>query len=94
MSQPKQVIVVRKDLNMRKGKMVAQCCHASVGAVLNCMNIGEDGVLDALDEWMNGIHKKVCVYVNSEQELLDIYAHAKSSEIIVKLVEDLSLIHI
>lgn len=30
----KQVIVVRKDLNMRKGKMVAQGSHASLGAVL------------------------------------------------------------
>lgn len=26
----KQVIVVRKDLNMRKGKMIAQSCHASM----------------------------------------------------------------
>ncbi len=29
----KQVIVLRKDLNMRKGKMVAQGAHASMRAV-------------------------------------------------------------
>lgn len=29
----KQVIVLRKDLNMRKGKMVAQGCHASLQAI-------------------------------------------------------------
>ena len=27
--EPKQVIVVRKDLGMRKGKLIAQACHAS-----------------------------------------------------------------
>lgn len=31
----KQVIVLRKDLNMRKGKMVAQGAHASMAAILN-----------------------------------------------------------
>ena len=30
----KQVIVLRKDLGMRKGKMVAQGAHASLGAIL------------------------------------------------------------
>ena len=29
----KQVLVVRKDLNMRKGKIAAQCAHASLGSV-------------------------------------------------------------
>ena len=31
----KQVIVLRKDLNMRKGKMVAQGARASMRAILN-----------------------------------------------------------
>lgn len=35
MSQMKQVIVLRKDLNMRKGKMVAQGAHASMKAILD-----------------------------------------------------------
>lgn len=30
----KQVIVVRKDLNMRKGKMIAQGSHASIAAIM------------------------------------------------------------
>ena len=34
----KQVMVVRKDLNMRKGKMCAQVAHASMKVILDKMN--------------------------------------------------------
>ena len=34
----KQVIVIRKDLNMRKGKMIAQGAHASIDAILGMDN--------------------------------------------------------
>lgn len=34
---PKQVIIIRKDLNMRKGKMVAQGAHASIAVIFNYM---------------------------------------------------------
>jgi PTH2 family peptidyl-tRNA hydrolase len=33
----KQVLVVRKDLNMRKGKIAAQCAHASMKVLLDLM---------------------------------------------------------
>uniref|UniRef100_UPI001CA5CF60 aminoacyl-tRNA hydrolase n=1 Tax=Clostridioides difficile TaxID=1496 RepID=UPI001CA5CF60 len=33
----KQVIIIRKDLKMPKGKMVAQGSHASLGAILETM---------------------------------------------------------
>ena len=35
MDKVKQVIVIRKDLNMRKGKMVAQGSHASIAFLTN-----------------------------------------------------------
>lgn len=35
----KQVIVMRKDLNMRKGKMIAQGAHASVDALLSLFHV-------------------------------------------------------
>jgi PTH2 family peptidyl-tRNA hydrolase len=57
MSETKQVIVVRKDLKCRKGKMMAQVAHASLAAVLNLMDIRvshtiEAGKLVSYDEYM------------------------------------------
>lgn len=47
MSTVKQIIVIRKDLKMRKGKMISQGCHASLAVILNLMindlpYVGED----------------------------------------------------
>lgn len=41
MPEVKQVIVWRGDLKVRKGKMMAQAAHASLGAVLGAMNKSE-----------------------------------------------------
>lgn len=92
----KQVIIMRKDLNMRKGKLVAQGAHASMGAILGqCKQDGNKLVLDLNDErmapWLTGRFKKICVYVNSEQELLDLHQQAKESGLICSLIQDAGL---
>jgi len=92
----KQVIVMRKDLNMRKGKLVAQGAHASMGAILGqCKKDGDKLVLDLNDErmapWLTGRFKKICVYVNTEQELLDIHEAAKAAGLISSLIVDAGL---
>jgi PTH2 family peptidyl-tRNA hydrolase len=85
----KQVIVIRKDLNMRKGKMVAQGAHASLIAVIgethesSEVHGGQGDKLllcvdDPLRDWLRGDHKKICVGVASEGELLAIYGAAKA----------------
>ena len=38
----KQVIVVRKDLNMRKGKIATQVAHASMKVLLDVMDNTEE----------------------------------------------------
>ena len=92
----KQVIVLRKDLNMRKGKMVAQGAHASMKAILDR---GHTEGLDSwvipmsaeIKDWIIGRFTKVCVGVNSEEELLKIYEFAKLSGLVCSLIQDAGL---
>ncbi len=91
----KQVIVMRKDLNMRKGKMIAQGSHASLGAVLwiqelrrNAPKILGERHEEAYLEWISGTFSKICVYVESEKELMQIYAEADRAGLPVKLITD------
>jgi PTH2 family peptidyl-tRNA hydrolase len=91
----KQVIVLRKDLNMRKGKMVAQGAHASMRAILNLARREGDQLiipLDARNEpWLCGRFKKICVSVNSERELLELHKQALDANLITSLIQDAGL---
>lgn len=101
---PKQVIVIRKDLNMRKGKMVAQGGHASLGVIFNYMTpnylnpgemtrtftitLPEGEVGEFMYKWMTGIFKKVVVSVDTLKELTDAYEAAKLAGIPCSIIED------
>jgi PTH2 family peptidyl-tRNA hydrolase len=98
----KQVIVIRKDLNMRKGKMVAQGAHASMKFILDKGYYGQSElghneefhsrITDsAIKSWMQGLFTKVCVSVDSEEDLISIYEKAKESGLVVSLITDAGL---
>ena len=103
----KQVIVVRKDLKMRRGKEIAQSCHASIafltrqiqgsapckpekprsdGSNLFVVNVSLEG-----QAWIDSNFAKICVRVNSEEELLDIHKKAQDLGLEVHLVQDSGL---
>jgi PTH2 family peptidyl-tRNA hydrolase len=106
----KQVIIVRKDLNMRKGKIAAQVAHASMAVLLDSMTLsiydklvieGRDMVKKDFVErrllleqghpmanWLSGSFTKVCVYVESEADLLKYYTLAKAADIPTSLIKD------
>jgi PTH2 family peptidyl-tRNA hydrolase len=92
----KQVIVMRKDLNMSKGKIVAQGAHASIAFLTNKMkdNLSNPEALwwvnlsQAEKEWVYGTFFKVCVGVDSEKELLDIGYNAVMLGLSVKYIEE------
>ncbi len=93
--EPKQVIVVRKDLNMRKGKLAAQVAHASMGVLLGMGNIVENGcffhmsdIPEAMMQWLTGAFVKIVVGVDSEEELLDIYTKAMESGVPHSIIQD------
>jgi PTH2 family peptidyl-tRNA hydrolase len=99
----KQVIIIRKDLNMRKGKMAAQAAHASMKVILDRM-IKEDAMdgwvkLWSLSmnfdsdfyEWLSGSFKKIVVGINSEKELMDLYIEAQIAGLPCALIQDSGL---
>lgn len=96
----KQVIVVRKDLDMKKGKLSAQVAHASLANILSMMNkkISINGkkykrILkynknSALYEWLEGRFTKIIVYVENEKELWKIHNLALSKKISCRMIQD------
>lgn len=105
MHNAKQVIVMRRDLKMRKGKIAAQSGHACVEAVLMALakenrlndvrvsdgwiSIGnETREATPLSEWFSNGVAKICVYVDSEEALLDLDRQGKELGFITALVQD------
>ncbi|MBI1972754.1 peptidyl-tRNA hydrolase [Candidatus Woesearchaeota archaeon] len=77
----KQVILVRQDLKMDKGKMASQCAHASVEAVLSSSK-------EKVQAWKEGGMKKVIVKVKDEKELLQYQQLAKKEKLVARLITD------
>ena len=77
----KQVILVRKDLKMPKGKMAAQCSHASVEAVLKSNN---SKVLN----WQLDGSKKIVLKVDSLKDIKYYQNLAKKAKLITALIKD------
>ncbi|WP_455212367.1 aminoacyl-tRNA hydrolase [Kaarinaea lacus] len=95
MQRIKQVILIRKDLKMRRGKEIAQGSHASmeflVSQLRQCL-IDNADLTVALNEkekkWISEGMAKVCLQVNSELQLLDYHNKAKSHGIKSYLIRD------
>ena len=105
MYNSKMMIVMRRDLKMRKGKIAAQAGHACVDAVLaalikegraNAFEMTDDGISlknadradTPLSDWFKYGCAKICVYVDSEEALLDIEKRAKEKGIIASVITD------
>lgn len=89
----KQVIVIRRDLKMRRGKEIAQGAHASImflsEIVRKALRDGEIPSLTPVEkEWIEGRFTKVCVQVPDEAALLAIREEARKAEISCLMVTD------
>jgi len=97
----KQVIVVRKDLKMRKGKIAAQVSHSSMKVFFDRieeiypdakmhkpykMLIGD--ITPEMKEWIEGIFTKVVVGCDSKEELYALKKEAERVNCPVSLVID------
>jgi peptidyl-tRNA hydrolase, PTH2 family len=95
----KQVIVIRRDLRMRRGKEIAQGAHASTAWLADrvVQGIRPNGAADhvvlspAERSWLETSFRKVTVKVNSEDALMAVYRQAIEAGLVVHLVTDRGL---
>ncbi len=80
----KQVIIVRTDLKMGKGKIASQVAHASVEGVLKTLKRNPLKLL----RWRRDGMKKSVLKVNSEKELLEIKKLADKWGLTTALIVD------
>ncbi|MBI3031899.1 peptidyl-tRNA hydrolase [Candidatus Woesearchaeota archaeon] len=80
----KQVILVREDLKLPKGKLAAQVAHAAVDAALKLQKKDES----LLKRWYNSGMKKIVLKVTDEKELYKYIQIAKDQGIITSIITD------
>lgn len=99
----KQVIIMRKFPNLRTGKYCAQAAHASMSFLTKYGNVYHpnhcheeaefaiDLVGDFWEEvehWLNDSFKKIVCYVNTEEELDELYQKALDNGLIAHMITD------
>jgi PTH2 family peptidyl-tRNA hydrolase len=88
----KQVIVIRRDLRMRRGKEIAQGGHAAMAWLTRRMRFGDGQAWVALsaveEQWLTTSVRKITVTVSSEQQLMAVYDNAKAAGLVAELITD------
>jgi PTH2 family peptidyl-tRNA hydrolase len=95
----KQVIVIRRDLGMRRGKEIAQGAHASIAWITSRlagpMFLRDSGTwqatgyfTDTENQWFTSGSRKICCAVRSEEELLGLVEKARAAGITCELIQD------
>lgn len=81
MGELKQVILVRNDLKMSKGKIAAQAAHAAVEAVLKSDK-------SIVSMWRSLGMKKIVLKVESQKDLYKYLQEAKDINLTTALITD------
>ncbi|HJW96749.1 MAG TPA: peptidyl-tRNA hydrolase Pth2 [archaeon] len=77
----KQVIVVRRDIRLEKGKLAVQVAHASLDSYKKSPQVFRD-------EWESEGSKKVVARAETLKELLDLQKKARSLGLPCSLIRD------
>lgn len=83
----KQVLVVRKDLNLSAGKLSAQCCHATLEAYKLAKPRERE-------QWTAEGQKKVILYAKDLSELMALKDKAKKLKLPISIIRDAGLTEI
>ncbi|RLE44938.1 peptidyl-tRNA hydrolase [Candidatus Woesearchaeota archaeon] len=87
MKKYKQVIIVRKDLKLAKGKLAAQVSHASVSATLLSHK-------DDITKWKKQGMKKSVLKVSNLKSLMYYKRKAEDAGLVVSLITDAGRTHL
>lgn len=91
---------MRRDLNMRKGKVAAQAAHAAMAFLTrNASIFGDWSEADfktslcpifavEVNFWLTSSFRKVCLYVNSEEELEAVHQAAIAKGLVSHMITD------
>lgn len=80
--QLKQIIVLRTDLKMRRGKEIAQGAHASMGGYLKHRRN------PFMRMWLDGAFAKIAVGIDGEEALLNLHRDAQAAGLPSYLIQD------
>ncbi|MEM5778280.1 MAG: peptidyl-tRNA hydrolase Pth2 [Candidatus Aenigmatarchaeota archaeon] len=80
----KQVILVRSDLKLEKGKLCSQVAHASLASFLKSSKGNKE-------KWLREGMKKIVLKVLNEKELIEFYNKAKKEKLPCELIIDAGL---
>lgn len=83
----KQVIVVRGDLKISRGKLAVQVAHASVSAFYETMKRREETAII----WLNNNQPKITLKVHNETELIEIYNKSIRKGLVAVMIKDAGL---
>lgn len=77
----KQIILIRQDLKLPKGKLAAQSAHASVEAVLKSDP-------ETIKAWRSEGMAKIVLKVKDQTQLVKLFQQAKDNELTASLITD------
>lgn len=84
---------MRRDLKMRRGKEIAQGGHASMAWLRPHLQEGKclyyDDLMPKVKVWLETGMTKICVRVNSKEELLVVWDKAIANGVLVRSVYDM-----
>ncbi|MCL5440342.1 MAG: peptidyl-tRNA hydrolase Pth2 [Candidatus Marsarchaeota archaeon] len=86
-SEIKQVIIIRADVKMGRGKIAAQASHASLMSYFAVEKIDSD----VASKWLEEGEKKIILKIEGEREMVDLYKRLKSEKIPCVMVIDAGL---
>ncbi len=88
----KQIIVIRKDLHMQRGKEIAQGAHAAMAWLSRRLIHSETSAIARFTaperQWLLGDFRKVTLQVSSLEELTEVFDKAVAAGLEVHMITD------